>query len=167
MQVKTKQRVDDFGEVYTGENEIHAILDLTEEFLRIPSSKYLEPAAGRGDFVVAILKRKLGYHKPRSVEEQCNLLLTIMANLYSIEILKDNVEETKNSLRQVVREVSSDLLEAVEAILSANIIHGNTLTNQDLSNGGPICFTEWGVSGVKIWPIRRVAFDGVGKDSYD
>lgn len=166
-EVNTKERVRDFGEVYTNEKEINAMLDFTEDYLKIPSSKYLEPSAGSGNFVVAIFKRKLAYHNPETGEEFENLALTILSNIYSVDILKDNVEATKARLRELIPNKSFHVLAAVEKILAANIIHGNMLTKQDLSNEGPIRFTDWELAGAKLRSVNTVTVDEIIEGSHE
>lgn len=58
-QIKSKQRVSDHGEVFTGEREVNAMLDLVKQETERVDSRFLEPACGDGNFVVEILRRKL------------------------------------------------------------------------------------------------------------
>ena len=55
----TKQRVADHGEVYTGAREVNAMLDLVAQDAERIDSRFLEPACGNGNFLSAILERKL------------------------------------------------------------------------------------------------------------
>ncbi len=45
-QVKSKQRVADHGEVYTGRREVNAMLDLVRQETERIDSRFLEPACG-------------------------------------------------------------------------------------------------------------------------
>lgn len=58
-QVKSKKRVADFGEVFTAEREVHAMLDLVKIQTEQIASTFLEPACGTGNFLAEILRRKL------------------------------------------------------------------------------------------------------------
>ena len=58
-QIKSKERVAQRGEVFTAEREVNAMLDLVEHECLRPDSRFLEPACGDGNFLSAILKRKL------------------------------------------------------------------------------------------------------------
>jgi len=58
-QVKSRQRVSDHGEVYTNPREINAMLDLVKHETERIDSRFLEPACGHGNFLTAILERKL------------------------------------------------------------------------------------------------------------
>ncbi len=58
-QVKSKQRVADHGEVFTGEKEVRAMCDLVAQECDRIDSRFLEPACGNGNFLAEILTRKL------------------------------------------------------------------------------------------------------------
>ena len=61
-QIKSKERVRDLAEVYTNEIQVKAMLDLIP--LKKPDDiinyRYLEPSSGNGNFIIEILRRKLG-----------------------------------------------------------------------------------------------------------
>ena len=57
--VRTKKRVADHGEVLTGKREVNAMLDLVKQETERIESRFLEPACGNGNFLTAILERKL------------------------------------------------------------------------------------------------------------
>lgn len=59
--VKSVERVRDLGEVFTPDKMVSAMLDLLpdEMWQPHPAKTFLEPAAGDGNFLVAILARKL------------------------------------------------------------------------------------------------------------
>ena len=58
-QVKSKERVTEFGEVYTSDKEVNAMLDLVKQEKEILDSRFLEPACGDGNFLIEVLNRKL------------------------------------------------------------------------------------------------------------
>jgi hypothetical protein len=58
-QIKSKDRVRDLAEVYTAEREVNAMLELLGPVNANITATYLEPACGNGNFLVAILERKL------------------------------------------------------------------------------------------------------------
>ena len=58
-QIKSKERVSQRGEVFTAEREVNAMLDLVANECLRPNSRFLEPACGDGNFLSAILQRKL------------------------------------------------------------------------------------------------------------
>ena len=50
MQIKSKQRIADHGEVFTNEREVKAMLDLVKHETERIDSRFLEPACGNGNF---------------------------------------------------------------------------------------------------------------------
>lgn len=91
-QIKSKERVAQRGEVFTAEREVNAMLDLVKNECLRPDSRFLEPACGDGNFLSAILRRKLAelrrkYKKsPRDYERQA---IVAIGSLYGIDIASD------------------------------------------------------------------------------
>ena len=54
-QIISRQRVAERGEVFTAEREVNAMLDLVANECLRPDSRFLEPACGNGNFLIAIL----------------------------------------------------------------------------------------------------------------
>ena len=100
-QIKSKERVSQRGEVFTAEREVNAMLDLVANECLRPDSRFLEPACGDGNFLSAILKRKLSelrrkYKKsPRDYEK---LSIVAIGSLYGVDIMNDNVEACRKRL---------------------------------------------------------------------
>ena len=133
-QIKSKERVAQRGEVFTAEREVNAMLDLVKNECLRPDSRFLEPACGDGNFLSAILRRKLAelrrkYKKsPRDYEKQA---IVAIGSLYGVDIMNDNV---------------------AKFIISRNIINGNALTLMCVDADGndttaPIVFSEWTLIG--------------------
>src|SRR6266571_116565 len=138
-QVVTKQRVTDHGEVYTGKREVNAMLDLVKQETERIESRFLEPACGKGNFLMAILERKLRVVESRYGKSQLdyerNAVLAV-SSVYGIDILEDNVLECRLRLfdifeQQYIRifkEAAKDeCLKAVKYIFERNIIWGDAL----------------------------------------
>ncbi|MBF0751929.1 MULTISPECIES: SAM-dependent DNA methyltransferase [unclassified Pasteurella] len=154
MQVKSKQRVADFGEVYTNEREVNAMLDLVNEQTTNPDKTFLEPACGTGNFLVEILRRKLTalsrkYKKLQFDYERYAVIA--VGSLYGIDIQEDNVKEcrqrlfecfTENYQRLFPKTYKADCIRSVEFILNKNILCGDALSLKT-SSGQPIIFSEW------------------------
>lgn len=148
-QTKTRERVRDLAEVYTNEREVNAMLDLvadmfpSDEWPRDIGRTFLEPACGAGNFLVAILDRKLAYVKfgssglYRSVATFETAVLKALSSIYGIDIDGENVEQSRHFLKADVAHhmnlhlntvpVSDGFWAAVEAILETNIIRADTL----------------------------------------
>ena len=159
-QIKSKERVSQRGEVFTAEHEVNAMLDLVENECLRPDSRFLEPACGDGNFLSAILKRKLTelrrkYKKsPRDYEK---LSIVAIGSLYGVDIMNDNVEACRERLfsiwnaeytDQCKSDASDETREAAKFIIERNIINGNALTLMCVDANGndtkaPIVFSEW------------------------
>jgi hypothetical protein len=146
-QIRSRGRVRDLAEVYTHEREVNAMLDLVAEML--PSEKdawnidrtFLEPACGHGNFLVAILARKLRYVTPRRYgrgEQFEYRVLRCLASIYGIDISEDNVVEARDRLRSTLAEhlsaqgahgTTPGFRDAIGAILATNVICADTLAD--------------------------------------
>lgn len=177
MQVKSKQRVAEHGEVYTHEREVNAMLDLVADQAASPSATFLEPACGNGNFLAEILRRKLATvsqkHKKSQADFERNAIIAV-SSIYGIELLPDNVAECVARLHAIFAEhyhaafpktAKADVLHAAHYILSQNILCGDALKLQTAS-GEPIVFAEWkAVNGSKIKRRDYVYPDLVNKAS--
>ena len=175
-QVKSRERVEKHGEVLTARREVNAMLDLVKSEASRIESRFLEPACGTGNFLIAILERKLDTIDKRIVQKGKQLKkaekvldwkkaiydmdsLTALTSLYGIDILEDNVNETRDRLRNYYIEryqqtigcfPSKELVSAAEAILECNILLGDAIHNsKEVTVPGvpgldQIVFTEWG-----------------------
>jgi hypothetical protein len=156
IQVKTKKRVADYGEVYTAPREVNAMLDLVRQETERIESRFLEPACGNGNFLIEVLVRKLAkiaarYNKSRLEYERYAVSAT--ASLYGIDILEDNVLECRSRLYNYFTAqyedrfglfLNDDLPATIKYILNRNIVWGDALTLQTVGeNHRPIVFSEW------------------------
>lgn len=159
-QIKSKERVAQRGEVFTAEREVNAMLDLVANECLRPDSRFLEPACGDGNFLSAILQRKLSelkrkYKKsPRDYEK---LSIVAIGSLYGVDIMNDNVEACRQRLFNIwdteytahcKADASDEARQAARFIISRNIINGNALTLMCVDAQGndtkaPIVFSEW------------------------
>jgi type I restriction-modification system DNA methylase subunit len=95
--IKTRQRVRDHGEVFTAEREVKAMCDIVGEDIADIEKRILEPAAGNGNFLVEILKRRIDKiaQTPAKNGKQKFLFLVALSNIYTVDILADNVQEAR------------------------------------------------------------------------
>lgn len=159
-QVKSRQRVADHGEVFTAEREVEAMCDLVKQETERIDSRFLEPACGDGNFLSAILKRKLSVVKKkysRSTYDWERNSLLALSSLYGVDILLDNALACQERLFEIwnkeykavcKKECNDDTRAAARFILKRNIICGNALdyrcVDSDGQNTGePIVFSEW------------------------
>ncbi len=91
MQVKSKQRVRDFGEVLTPSHIVNAMLDLVKQETERIDSRFLEPACGTGNFLIEILNRKLRVVEARYAKNQLEYeryAVLAVSSIYGIDILE-------------------------------------------------------------------------------
>ena len=155
-QVVSKQRVLDHGEVLTSNREVNAMLELVKQETERIESRFLEPACGNGNFLTAILERKLQVIEKRygrsQVEYERYAVLAV-SSIYGIDILEDNIQQCRHRLFGVFEWSYSRLFrnkarnrcrEAVRFILERNIIRGDALTLKTVGdNPEYILFSEW------------------------
>jgi hypothetical protein len=155
-QVVSKQRVADHGEVLTGKREVNAMLDLVKQETTRIDSRFLEPACGTGNFLTAILQRKLTVVEKRYGKSQLDFerySVLAVSSLYGIDVLPDNVSECRERLFRVFDDVYERLFpgtskagcrDAIRFILTRNIVWGDALTLLTAgANPKPIIFSEW------------------------
>lgn len=128
-QIKSKGRVKATGEVFTAAREVQAMLDLipAEQYAN-PLSTWLEPACGNGNFLEAILERKMSYHSGAS--DRPSYALQVVSALYGMDIAPDNVDEAiARLLTWLKTHVSCDegFTEQARFYLEANILVGDFL----------------------------------------
>lgn len=145
-QIRSRERVRGLAEVYTHEREVKGMLDLVPEMF--PSAEdpgntdrtFLEPACGHGNFLVAILARKLEFVTARRYgrgERFEHRVLRCLGSIYGIDICEENVVESRERMRALVDEHVESQLKgegptrgfavAVEAILLTNVVCADTL----------------------------------------
>ena len=155
--VKSRYRVKSHGEVFTPRHMVNRMLDLVREELEagphFVDKTFLEPAAGHGNFLVAILHRKL-----RAIEKRYQSKfwpdesLFAVASIYGIELLEDNHRDAKEAmLAEFLRFHAShnvpcgprtDLRRAATYLIDTNIVRGDTLTGLNW-RGEQIQFSWW------------------------
>lgn len=117
--IKSTERVKKFGEVFTPEWVVRKMCDeLPPEAFEI-SKTFLEPSCGTGNFLVEVFRRKL--ENCRNASEG----LRALASIYGVDILADNVVESRNRLLNMYQEKFPDkdgFTTAALNIITRNII---------------------------------------------
>lgn len=149
QQIKSKERVSGFGEVYTAKRQVCDMLDLVKELSYDPKATFFEPACGNGNFLAEIIRRKLAtVVLRRNVSAKVEIeALQCLASVYGIDIQPDNASESRERLLQVVRDMMGEVpyegfWKAARLILDKNIICGDTLTGMTVKGTG-LVFSEW------------------------
>ena len=117
---KSKKRVKELGEVFTPSSLIEEILSKVPSCYWDKNKNILEPSCGNGNFLIAILSKKV---------EHGNTIINSLESIYGIDIMEDNVTESRKRLLKVSLDLGlkhEDLKKAV-SILKRNIIQGNAL----------------------------------------
>jgi hypothetical protein len=166
--VKSKQRVADHGEVFTPSWMVDDMLNLVKDESERIDSRFLEPACGSGNFLMAVLKRKLNTVQSKygrsEFEKRQHALFSLMC-IYGIELLGDNVEECRENLLEIFCSFLGSKPEdvwtrAASEVLRINIIQGDALT-LTRADGSHIEFAEWGYLGTGRFQRRDFRFDAL------
>ena len=103
------------AEVFTPRELIDEMLDkLPEDVWESVDKTFLDNSCGNGNFLVAILERKLSL----GMDPEASL-----RSIYGVELMADNVEECKQRLLALVPDVAN-----ARAIVDKNIICHDALT---------------------------------------
>ena len=167
-QVKSRQRVQDHGEVFTNEREVNAMLDMVKQETERIESRFLEPACGDGNFLAEVLRRKLAVVNARyrrSLSEYEKYAFIAVGSIYGVELLHDNAAACRERLFGIVeidymrvcrKKPTHGFLDAIRYVLERNILNGNALSLKQVDENGndtdePIIFSEWSiVTGDKV-----------------
>lgn len=126
-QIKSKQRVKDFAEVFTNEREVKAMCDLIpSEIWNNIESTVLEPACGNGNFIVEILARKYSHCKTEKDG------LKALTSVVGVDIQQDNVDECRARLLKQYIEYFPNA--SAFAVLCAMAILRNNIMCDDFLN---------------------------------
>lgn len=155
-QVKSRKRAADYGEVFTSEREVNAMLDLIKNETENVDSRFLEPACGNGNFLAEVLRRKLSIVETRYAKSQVEFeryAVTVVSSIYGVDLLEDNVIDCRKRLFKIFDEKYTQLFKskckeecrvAINFILSRNILWGNALNLKTADNiETPLVFSEW------------------------
>lgn len=153
-QIKSRKRVNEHGEVFTGKREVNAMLDLVKDETERIESRFLEPACGDGNFLAEILNRKLAVVKKqysRNPLEYEKYSILAVSSLYGVDIMEDNARECRDRLYRIwdeayqkvcKKDIRLEVEEAARYIINHNILYGDALTMLQ-NDGKPIVFAQW------------------------
>lgn len=160
MQVKSRERVANHGEVYTSEREVNAMLDLVFDQVNNHEKTFLEPACGTGNFLAVILQRRLDllYQKHKKIQYyyELNAIIAI-SSLYGIELLADNVTECRERLLDLFvthytthfKKTNPRCVDVARFLLSKNILCADALSLRQ-ADGAPIVFSQWKFTSAQV-----------------
>lgn len=145
-EIKSRDRVKDFGEVFTPQWCVSDMLNLVPDILpeRVQNTyktdsvsldyTVLEPSCGTGNILIEVLVRKLAIVGNSDIH---NRVLKAVNSIYGVDIQPDNVLETRSRLKSKIQEFYKELnldyqevAETIDKILRENIVLGNMLINK-------------------------------------
>lgn len=170
--IKSRDRVKAHGEVFTPRHMVDQMLDLVRDDLEVGSDfvdkTFLEPAAGDGNFLIAILQRKLSAIEKRLAPSEWVLeSLFALASIYGVELLSDNHAAAQAALLSEFISFHdrtgnnfgrcSDAFKSASTILDRNVVLGDTLTGLDM-RGEEIQFSWWNRVPNQRGFVQRIPF---------
>lgn len=170
--VKSRIRVKSYGEVFTPRHMVDRMLDLVREELEtgpdFVDKTFLEPAAGHGNFLVAILGRKLAAIEKRyPAEKWPHESLFALASIYGVELLEDNHQDAKaimlaefvgfHEAHGIAGSAGTNLHSAASYLIDKNVVCGNTLTGKT-PGGRDIQFSWWNRIDGRPGMVQREPF---------
>ena len=155
--IKSKDRVQKHGEVFTPAWMVDQMLDTpgVKEACQDIYATFLEPSAGDGNFLQAILERKLAAVQANYDKKNWKTKsLWALSSIYGIEYLADNLEVARFRLFLYYLDwyeaaflehltSKSDIYKSAHYLIHKNIIRGNTLTKRHPDTDELIMFNEW------------------------
>lgn len=152
--IRSKERVKKLAEVYTAKKEVDAMLNLIpkETWDKIDST-FLEPSCGDGNFIEAIIIKKLEYlKKPKQIKKnQIQLefdILTTISSVYGIDICAENVERCKARILNLIQSYYSNNFNTINPTIQfkkllAEIINVNYIVGDTLNESHNIFIVQW------------------------
>ncbi|MGT2951007.1 methylase [Streptococcus cuniculi] len=170
--IKSKHRVQKHGEVFTPSWMVQKMLDTpgVKEACESIYTTFLEPSAGDGNFLQAILERKLDsvvrQYDKRNWKTKS---LIAVSSIYGIEFLEDNLEVARSRMFLSYLEwyekmfgirLSSkmDIYKSAHYLIHKNIVRGNTLTQRHPLTNDLIWFNEWQLVKGHPSTVRKIPF---------
>lgn len=87
---RSDERINATGEVFTPMELCHQMVsEIPESTLKDPTSTFLDPSAGSGNFLLALQAELLKYHELSHINDNM---------LYGVELMEDNHQEMCNRL---------------------------------------------------------------------
>ncbi|SFR83596.1 hypothetical protein SAMN05428970_2831 [Agromyces sp. CF514] len=170
--VKSRHRVKAYGEVFTPRQMVEQMLDLVRDDLEagpgFVDKTFFEPAAGDGNFLVAILRRKLRAIERNLPDDQWPTeSLFAVASVYGVELLEDNhLDAHEAMLAEFVHfherhgipcDPGTSLRGAANFLIATNIVRGDTLAGRD-AQGQDIQFSWWNRIPASPGMVQREPF---------
>jgi hypothetical protein len=157
--IVSKERVNNFGEVYTPDFIVNDMLDMVDaemdktDLWKYIDTTYMEPSCGNGQFLIRILDRKIKAVNQLPAEDREFGIVRAVCSIYGVDIQQDNVMNSKKRMKRLIYEgeadtfnpndkeipeftqldceISEPIKKVINRVLDNNIIFGNTLETSD------------------------------------
>jgi type I restriction-modification system DNA methylase subunit len=117
-EMKSQERIKQNGEVFTPSFLVQEILDKLPPDCWQEEKTFLDPACGDGNFLVAILMRKLRLkHNPKNA----------LSTLYGVDIMLDNIRQCRMRLLRTLYERGIEVTKEHRDVVNRNIQCQNAL----------------------------------------
>ena len=135
--VKSIERMKKHGEVLTSSKEIKSMLNLIKGEFITPDKKFLEPACGDGNFLTAILNKKLKISK---TEDD---IYSAFTSIFGTDLLEDNIKLARERMYKLgnkyyktvlKKEPDKNFSDKINNILAKNITLGDFFKNNNYKN---------------------------------
>jgi len=169
--IKSKQRVKSYGEVFTPGWIVEKMLDELRDETDDIYKTILEPSAGNGNFLIAILTRKLAAIERNYAGEQRfwdAKALFALSSIYGIEIQLDNVAEARAAMMAVFEDWfaahgiplsrKGGVYKSAVLLTELNIVWGDALMKTRGDCSEPIVMHEWKPAKPKTALVERIPF---------
>lgn len=168
--IKSKDRVNDFGEVFTPDYIVNNMVNLIPrevDIFKELAKTWLEPSCGTGNFFVGIFNEnkfkvieeitsKYSEYSNKNVDD---LLFLAVSSVYGIDIQEDNVKESRVRVLKLVtdwyksftgRDMTDELKKSLSFVIDTNIVCANGLTGKTVELGQEtntdLLISEWKVN---------------------
>ncbi len=105
---RSKNRIRDFGEVFTPEKYVHQMLDMLDKSVWTDTNTiFYEPTCGHGNFVSAIIKRRLKAFLKKAKRQKCDKphfysVANTLNNLWAVDISSKNIKLCRGRTQTLV-----------------------------------------------------------------
>ena len=107
------------AEDFTPPALVNEMLDKLPAEVWTPEKTFIDPAAGNGNFLIEVLRRKLALNHPP---------LQALSTIYGVELMPDNVEEMKQRLLDALPDLDDTQKQQAIEIINHNIVCADALT---------------------------------------
>lgn len=134
--MRSVERAQELGEVFTNDREVRAMLDLIPDMFHSLGTTFLEPACGHGNFLVEILARKIELIRDLETTQDYEFALALaVTSIYGVDISEENIRDARARMFEIVEaahamfgcEPSLKFDTSIQQVLTTNLVVGDSL----------------------------------------